>query len=215
MDEFDPAPPPQEQQLTHEDRARLAVQRVYTLSQEALEQPNSTAMDEHAKTRPSRVIPILDANGHKIEQIEVTSRGLSGKPNSDGKFLTRMQYSTDGDSGLQSLDTSSSQKYWINYSMDLNRQKLHKLSRPQPGKSMFESDNLEECGPIETLEVMEEFRDILEGALHPDKQASRKRLHEIADASSSAASKRRGGFLMRLARKVFDPSKVFPKNRTK
>lgn len=98
--------------------------------------------------------------------------------------------------------------------MDPNRQKLHKLSRPQPGKSMLESDNLEEYDPIETLEVMEEFRDILEGALHPEKQTSRNTTQEIADASSSAASKKRGGFLMRLARKVFDPRKVFPKQRS-
>ena len=82
------------------------------------------------------------------------------------------------------------------------------------GQATKDSDNLSECNPITTREVMDEFADLIEGALHPETQASRKQLHELADASSSAASKKRGGFLMRLARKVFDPSKVFPKQRS-
>ncbi len=191
MDEFDQAPPPQEQQLTHEDRAVLAIQRVETLVREALEHPNSETMDAQAKWgHPSWKTPILhEESRHAVGELEVTSRGLSDRPDTIGISLTR----TIGSSS----DTSHREEYWIAPRDSV----LYKFSGT--AGSTKDSERLSKCNPIDTKEVMDELGEIIEGSIHPEKQASRKRLHEIADASSPDKSIRRGGFLMRLAKKVF------------
>ena len=207
MDDFDQAPPPPEQQLTHEDLAKLAIGRVNALAHEALEHPNSTTMNELAENRPSWTTPINDESGHTVEELEVSWRGLRhDKQHPGGYRLTR--YHTGSDRSLRSA-------YWISSRDDL----LYKFSGA--GATIEERDHPERCNPLETQEVMDEFKDIIEGALHPEKQASRQKMRELADASSPDGTKRRGGFLMRLARgargvsrKVFDPSKIRPSIRS-
>lgn len=202
MEDHPEAPP----QLTHEDRALLAVQRVETLATEALNHhSNSKTMDAHANWNHDSWKTSInhEESGHKVGEIEVTRRGLIDKPKLVGTYLTR----TIGTGSEASIVG----RYWI----DPKGETLFEFTGA--GQSAKESDNLSKCNPITTKEVMDQFADLIEGALHPEKKASKERLHEIADASSPTKSKRRGGFLMKLSslsRRVFDPSKVFPKKRS-
>jgi hypothetical protein len=218
MDETDgslPPQPPEEQQPTHEDHALLAVKRVYTLAMEALNNPNGKTFNEKAENVPSWMTPITHESGLKVAELEVSWRGLNDRPNQSGGIsLRHTPINTNSETGKQEPDTQSSVTYWI----DTSRQKLYKLSKHRPGESRMDSDRLEECNPITTKEVMDEYGDIIESAIHPEKVASRKKLDESAVKTSPDGTKRRGGFLMKLSslsRKVFDPSKVFPKKRSK
>lgn len=187
MDDFNQAPPPPEQQLTHEDLAKLAIQRVTTLAIEALEHPNSTTMNERAETVKSWVTPILDQNDYKTAELEVNHRGLNDRPHSGGISVKR-RYNPSGGG------ETYVEEYWI----DTRDQKLYKLY-PNAG-SLKDSDRFSRCHSVETKEVMDEYGDIIESAIHPEKVASRKKLDELA-AQTVGRSKQRGGFLMRLFRK--------------
>ncbi|HMS23930.1 MAG TPA: hypothetical protein PKB09_03925 [Candidatus Saccharibacteria bacterium] len=189
-------------QPTHKEQAALAVRRVADLVNEALLKPNSTTMNERAETVKSWVTPILDQNDHKTAEVEVNRRGLNDRPHRGGiSIKRRYNPSSSGETNVE--------EYW----MDPSDQRLYKLY-PDAG-SIKDSDRFSRCHPVETIEVMDEFGDIIDGALHPEKQASRKSVEESVDASSSDKDKQRGRFLTRLARRVFDPSKVFPTNRAK
>ncbi len=199
MNETEESLPTQEQQPTHEDLAKLAVTRVETLARDALSKPNSTTMDAYGKFgHPSWKTPINhEVSGGTVGELEVTYRGLSGKPDAIGAFFTHT---------IGAGDKKRTTEYWI----DPRGGALFQITGTT--QSILEKDRLSECNPITTKEVLDEYGNVIEGALHPEKVTSQEKLDKIA-AQSAGTSKRRGGFLMRLARRIYDPSKVFPKKR--
>lgn len=188
-------------QPTPKEQAALAVKRVADLVNEALLKPNSTTMNERAETVKSWVTPILDHNGHETSEIEVSPRGLNDRPHSGGISLIRRF-------GSSSKGEAVRNEYWV----DPRDQKLYKLYAG--AGSIKDSDRFSLCHPEETKEIMDEFGDIIEDALHPERQTSRNKAQEIADASSPAKDRQRGRFVTWLARRVFDPKKVFTRNRS-
>ncbi len=174
----------QETKLSYEDQAVLAIKRAVRLMDEGTSKlhSNGKSMDERARYVPSYTAPRTGESGQPIGDCEVHSQGLNDNPNAYGFSVTMSIGTPDSSRGTDSLR----QRYWL----DRGSKILYTVD--SSSKRVKDSTKIYKCSIPETIDVMDEVRDLLTASLHPERQ-------EIPKTDGPEKQKSRAGrFIGRL-----------------
>lgn len=164
-----------ELQTSIEDEARLSVDRVKSLIEDGTDKlhSNGSALDQDARQVPSFSAPIVSDTGVTVGEWKVYSRGLNDRPREYGYALVQTI-------GIPQIDRAPNRhEYW----MDSTRGILF-FEDPGMSRTIKDSKKLVRCSAVDTIEVMEEVRGVLEAALYPERQRRRSEAVEPEQTAS-------------------------------